>query len=477
MDPAVGTVRHGLDGVSLACIYVLLLLIVPARLVLSFVPMTLPPGLVVALGLAVLWISAHMVDTLSMAKGRNVLRTALGLYFMAHLMTYAVATRRYLPSDELRVADSSMVRLVAMVGLAAFICDGVRTREQLDRLLRVLAGSVAVVAIVGLVQFAVGFDLVGLINLPGLRAQENGYAAFEARSVFRRPAGTTNHPIEFGIVCAMAVPLTVYHALHARQRGRSAAWWVMCASLVALGAILSLSRTALLGLAIAAVTLAVTLPRGRKLPVLGSGLVAFLGLTTVVPGLFGTLRGMFVNIENDPSVKGRTADYAKASAEIGERPWLGRGFGTFLPERNPILDNQYLLTTIENGYVGVTVLIGIFVASLVAAIRTWRMTADPALRSLAGCLGGCTLIAAMGAITFDLLAFGVATGSVFVLIGASGAALRIARSGPQAGPRRRPPAPRPAPAPEPASGNGAALSATSPGGSRSERDAGSHEGN
>jgi hypothetical protein len=39
-----------------------------------------------------------------------------------------------------------------------------------------------------------------------------------------------------------------------------------------------------------------------------------------------------------------------------------------------------------------------------------------------------TLIGALGAATFDLLSFSVATGLLFVVVGASGALLRIARA-------------------------------------------------
>ncbi|MGM1065342.1 O-antigen ligase family protein, partial [Saccharothrix sp. Mg75] len=425
---ALTRVRQRADGATLVCLYLLALLVVPARLVLSFVPMTLPPALVVALLLGVLWLSAQMVDTLGMGKGRNALRTAVAVYLAMHLATYAVATRRWMPTDELTVADSSMVRIVATISVAIFACDAIRTRERLDRVLKLVLACSGMIAFVGLVQFGAGVDLASYVGLPGLRVQENAYSAMESRSIFRRPTGTTNHPIEFGLVCAMAVPLGVHYVFHARDQGEPQLRWWFCLALVGLGALTALSRTAILGMAVSGIVLVATLPRERKMTVAVLGLGFFLGASLVVPGLFGTLRGMFANIEDDPSVKARTADYEAAADQIDLHPLLGRGFGTFLPTKYTILDNQFLLTIIENGYLGLFALIGMFLAACYAAVRTRYLTRDDGLRGLASCLLAAVLVGGIASVTFDLLSFGVATGMVFTMIGLSGAALRIAQA-------------------------------------------------
>ncbi|MDQ2584271.1 O-antigen ligase family protein [Saccharothrix yanglingensis] len=425
---ALTRVRQRADGATLVCLYLLALLVVPARLVLSFVPMTLPPALVVALLLGVLWLSAQMVDTLGIGKGRNALRTAVAIYLAMHLATYAVATRRWLPTDELTVADSSMVRIVATISVAIFACDAVRTRERLDRVLKLVLACSGMIAFVGLVQFGAGVDLASYVSLPGLRVQENAYSAMESRSIFRRPTGTTNHPIEFGLVCAMAVPLGAHYVFHARDHGEPQLRWWLCLALVGLGALTALSRTAILGMAVSGIVLVATLPRRRKLTVSVLGLGFFLGASLVVPGLFGTIRGMFANIEDDPSVKARTADYEAAADQIDLNPLLGRGFGTFLPTKYTILDNQFLLTLIENGYLGLFALIGMFLAACYATFRTRFLTRDEGLRGLASCLLAAVLVGGIASATFDLLSFGVATGMVFTMIGLSGAALRIAQA-------------------------------------------------
>lgn len=427
-------VRQRADGATLVCVYLLALLVVPARLVLSFVPMTLPPALVVALLLGVLSLSAHMVDTLGMGKGRNALRTAVLIYLAMHLATYAVATRRWLPTDELTVADSSMVRIVATISVAIFACDAIRTRERLDKVLKLVLACSAMIAFVGLVQFGLGVDLASYVSLPGLRTQENAYSAMESRSIFRRPTGTTNHPIEFGLVCAMAVPLGAHYVFRARDEGTPQLRWWLCLVLVALGGLTALSRTAILGMAVSGVVLVLTLPRRRKMTVVLLGTGFFLGASLTVPGLFGTIRGMFANIEDDPSVKARTADYEAAAEQIDLNPLLGRGFGTFLPTKYTILDNQFLLTLIENGYLGLFALVGMFLAACYATVRTRLVTRDEHLKGLASCLLAAVLVGGIASATFDLLSFGVATGLVFTMVGLSGAVLRIALAEPKPGP-------------------------------------------
>lgn len=415
------------DGATLLIFYILALLVVPARFTIAFVPITLPPALFVALCLAVLWLAAHLVDHLSMAKGRNAVRTLLAVYVILHLTTYAIATRRYLPADELSVSDSALIRIVAMSALAVFVCDAVRSGERLSRALKVMVGCLTFGAFIGLIQFGLGLDLASYVTLPGLRVQDNGYSALESRSIFFRPAGTVNHPIEFGLVCVLGVPFAAHFVFQAKDRGEPVGRWWTALSLLSLMAILSLSRTAIIGLVVTGIVLGLLLPRRRGLPLLGVGAVFLGGAAAVVPGLLGTVTSMFSNIEDDPSFQGRTKDYDGAWLEIAKHPWLGRGFGTFLPSKYTILDNQYLLTMIENGYLGLIAYVLLFVGGIYAALRARSLSKDESIRGIAVCLVGAMLTSALGAATFDQLSFSVATGMSFLLVGVSGALLRIAK--------------------------------------------------
>jgi O-antigen ligase len=149
-----------------------------------------------------------------------------------------------------------------------------------------------------------------------------------------------------------------------------------------------------------------------------------------IPGLIGTLLSLFSNLSGDPSIQHRQQDYARADVQIAVHPLLGRGFGTYLPQKYGPLDNQYLGTLVENGAFGLAALIIVLLAGVYAAIRVRMATKDPVIRDL-----GQTLIAAMSVIivadaTYDAFGFIMATGLCFLLIGLCGALWRHIKDNP-----------------------------------------------
>ena len=62
----------------------------------------------------------------------------------------------------------------------------------------------------------------------------------------------------------------------------------------------------------------------------------------------------------DDSVQGRTHDYGNAFEEIAKHLWLGRGLGTWYAPKHQVFDNQYLLSLVEVGVLGMVAFMGIF---------------------------------------------------------------------------------------------------------------------
>ena len=414
------------NGASLGGAYFVVLLVVPEGMVISKIPMNIQPVVTVGLLLGLLWFGAQMVHTLGMNKGRTAVRVAVFVYFSCHLVTYAVATRRGLLSDEARVADSSIIRITGMIAIAVFLCDALRGWEDVERVLKMLVVGSTLAAAVGLIQFATGFDPVKYMALPGLR-QLGVYDTIQIRNGLRRPAGTTNHPIEFGLICAMAVPLAAHFLLQAREQRRPILRWWICLGCVGAGCMAAVSRTGILCLAVGLVVLVFFLKGQKKLyvPIVAVGFLTLAG--TVVPGLLGTLYNLFANASDDPSVTGRTNDYPLVWGQIDQFPWFGRGFGTYFPDRYILLDNQYLGTLVENGYIGLFAFSTILLAALFSAWRARSLTTDDRWRGLAGALVATVTVALVGAATFDLLAYALVTGLLFGVVGLSGAMLRAAR--------------------------------------------------
>ena len=425
-----------ISGVTLAGVYIALLLVVPARLVVARLPISLPPSMLFGLLLLMLWLFGHFLNTLAMAKGRSAVRTMLSALLVTQLITYGVATRNFLPTDELNGADRALIAMVCVIGVALAVCDGVRGVDGVNSVMKVTICAVTFVSLVGILQFGLDIDLTRYLKFPGLVPVLTDNSFILERSGLRRPAGTTNHPIEFGIVCAVAVPLAAHYAFRARTRGEPAARWFLCLLLLAMGAVVSLSRTAIIGLAVAGVFLLLAWPKKRS----GGALLVvgmFVGAMQVgVPGLAGTIYGLFAGIGTDSSIIARTDDYATAGKQIDLHPFFGRGFGTYLPTKYGPLDNQYLGTIVENGYVGLFVMITLLVVAIGTGLLVRRLTTDRTTRELGAAIAAAIGVLAAGAATFDLLYFGMATGLLFVLIGLAGALMRGVRA--EAGPRVRP---------------------------------------
>lgn len=422
--------RRPADAATLGAVYVVVLAFVPAGLVFSGLPLKITPATVIGLGLAVCWLCAQMTTTLGMAKGSNPVRTAVFLFAASLVASYAFAMVD-LPRDEVRLADQRVVVTVALVGVALVVCDGVRTRGRLDLLLQVVVIACTFVAVVGIFQFVLDLDLTKYLSPPGLTTIADD-AAISQRSDFRRVAGTTAHPIEFGVLCAMALPLALHYGFRARERReRSVPWWI-CTFLVTGGLLFSISRSAVLGLLCVGLILFVSWSKRRRLRALVV-VAAFLVLTRAAfPGLLGTLTGLFTNFSSDTSVAYRTHDYPVAAQQIAQSPVFGRGFGTFYTPKYLVFDNQYLGTLVEGGTVGLIAIVGLFVTAIWAALRSAVRTLDREHRDLSVALLACVSVPTVGCITFDLFSFKTVSGVLFVVLGSIACAYRLSRQGSEA---------------------------------------------
>jgi hypothetical protein len=417
------------DGVTLLCCYCAVLFILPSHLVIAAIPLALAPSMIVGMGLGLLWFLAQLVNTVGMAKGRSLVRTSLFLFGLSQLATYGYATFSWLPSDEMNATDRSVLTIMGAMVVGIFAVDSLRGLSRIDKLLRVVVYGCTFVAVIGLIQFFIGVDPTHYMVLPGLREVGDVNTLLE-RSIFRRPSGTAGHPIEYGVVCAIAVPLTAHYAFRAKTSGRRTWPWWTCLLLVATGAMVSLSRSAILGLLAAALVLLPTWPAKRQLHTL-IATVLFAGVMRLfVPGLIGTLISLFSNLSGDPSIQHRTEDYARASIQIAQHPWLGKGFGTYLPDKYGPLDNQYLGTLVETGIVGLAALVFVLLAGAYAAIQIRRFARDPVIRDLAQALLACLAVIMVADGTYDAFGFIMATGMCFLLVGVLGALWRTIRANP-----------------------------------------------
>jgi hypothetical protein len=426
------------DAVALLTFWAALQLLIPTRLAVPAAGSAGHPAQLFGVGLLAYWACTFAVPYLTRRGGNPLRRLLIGFGVMT-LFIYAIGQSRGLPGVEVSAADRKLIATASTIGVGLFALDLIPSRERLDTLLRRVTTFAMVGAIVGFLQFTTDIDLAERIRIPGLHPYKE-FTGFKSRgaSDFLRVTGMSAHPIEFSVVMGMALPLAIHYAMHAPPKKRTFRWFVVGA--IAAGIPLSVSRSGMLAIAVTFVVLGIAWAPAIK----GKAVIATIGalgaMSVAVPGLLGTIRSMFVNWGQDDSVAGRTQDYGIVWDYIGQRPWFGRGPGTFLPSRYIVLDNEFLYTLVTMGWIGVITLVVLLWGGIHYCRRLNRTGGDDTTRHLAQALLAAIWAGLITSFTFDSLSFSMFAGIFFFLFGMVGAVWRLDRAGDRG---RNPPLHRP----------------------------------
>jgi O-antigen ligase len=410
------------DAVAVLTVYILTLIFIPSPLIIEPLGASGTPANLLGIFMLWWWLHSRSVDGFGVATGPSPVRTMVYVFGGALMASFATFAFRPVFAEEVSAADRGVLFFLGCAGIALLTTDGVASRDRLDALLRRLVIAISALATIGIYQFFTGFDINDILHVPGL-TQNQLLVDIGTRSIFNRVAGTAAHPIEFGVVLGVVFPVALHYALFA-PRATRARWWV-AVGLIALGIPMSLSRSAVVSIGVAMAVLLPTWPKQWSKRGIQAG-IGFGVLTRfAIPGLLGTVKSLFLNIANDPSTTGRTQDYAVIGTYLADHLLFGRGFFTFLPTLYTTFDNEYLLILVEMGIVGVCVLLGLFITGMCSARAARHATSDTETRHLGQALAAALAAALVAFGTFDGLSFPMASGTVFLLIGAAGALRRV----------------------------------------------------
>jgi polysaccharide biosynthesis protein PslJ len=406
--------------------YVVVLVLIPPTYIFEPLGAVGTPATVTALIALMLWVLAVVLPGEYLWRTAVPVRVIVGLLVGTIFLGYAAAHVRYVPGDEVLASDRALLQVLSWAGVALMAAEGLRDRAEVYRVLRLLVAMVAVMAVVGFLQFRAGIDLATLADrIPGLH-QNADLVSIQDRGGFRRPAGTATHPIEFGCVIAMALPIALHLARFDVTRSPIRRWLPVAA--IAIGIPVAVSRSAVLAAAVAAVVLLVGLDPKLRPRALGAAAAFILVIYATTPGLLGTFRNLFVHADSDPSIALRRSDYQVAEEFVRQSPLIGRGPGTFLPDTYIVLDNQYLMSAIEIGLVGLLVVIVYLLAAAFIGRGFRHRTRDPATRDLGQALAATSLASAVSAFTFDGFSFLMFAGIIPLCLGLGGAIWTMVRS-------------------------------------------------
>ncbi len=404
-------------AVRLLQVQIWLVFLFPASLRFAVFGAIGSPPILFGLVVCLVWAVGASSPDSSLGAPCKPVRITMALFWFVTLLSFAAMHLNSVRADESSNADRYLIFLLAFTGIALGFAEGLQTRQQQLTILRTIVTAIAAMSGIAVLQSRSGLDLTAYIErLPGLSTYQ-GRESVLSRSGLARPAGTATHPIEFGVVVGLGLALQLHLFVYDDAWKPLRRWLTL--GLLAIGIPLAVSRSAVLVGLIVMVVFLVDVDRALRVRALlvMAGLAAIVFVT--IPGLLGTLGNYIGAGQSDSSISTRVSDYAVVARYLRDAPWLGRGPATFLP-RLRILDNQYLLTIIEMGALGLVVLVVVLSLPAWLGASSRANFADQANRQLARMFVAMGLAILASAATFDLISFPMVTLFLAIAIGLCG---------------------------------------------------------
>lgn len=409
------------DAVTMLSIYLVLLFAIPSSMTVTALGSLGRPAMWWGLALLLWWILDHLQRSHDrVVVIQQPVRVAIFGFLAITFLSYGWALLRGQPADQVSPATVSLINVLSLSGVGLVALDGISTMGRFRALVGWLVLGGGLLATLGLAQFATGRAFVDLISIPGMSSPGLGV---QSRAAFVRASATATHPLEYAAVLSCCLPLAIAVALdHAVSRTlRNLAW--LAVLVLAVAEALSVSRSALLGMAVSIALIIPALPQRTKRLFAVMGPIVAAGIAFLVPGMFSTMLHMFTGISSDSSAQSRTNGLSAGIHFIGHSPAVGLGFGTLLP-RYFIFDDEWLGIAVQLGLIGLVIFGGIFAAGIWSANSVRRRAPKDSGAALYGqaLIAACASVAVLSA-GFDSLSFPQAAALVF-LVPALGAALR-----------------------------------------------------
>lgn len=404
-------------------------------------PFNLEPYRLLVAVIAAGWFASLLSDP-GLRWKRIGLFGPLSALCLAIVASIGLNTERIERHDILSEVGKSLSMMASFLLIVLLTASVIRSREQLETVVKALVGGGAFVAACALVQYRAGYNLFDHLGvIPLLDFQADGLVGeLEARGGGERVYASAQHPIALSAALVMLVPLGVY----AGRRYGSRRWWLATAviGIAALSTVARTGSTMLLTVLLVFIAL-----KPRDMLRLWKWALPFLvAVHFIAPGALGGLKSAFFpeggllaeqQSAHSATASNRLADAGPAFREWWQRPYVGYGFGTRIteptdPKTNAlILDDQWLGLLLEVGLVGALA----FAWLLARCVRRLGRAArgDPSEHGwLLAALAAAIAAYAIGMITFDAFGFGQVTFLLFIMIGLSVPALRLARRPPRA---------------------------------------------
>jgi len=200
-----------IDAVTGLTVFLVALVVIPSGLIFGPLGSAGTPAEILGMGLSGVWLIGT-IGHLSRWRRVEPIRFFAWFFVVAVVVSYVAANSRAMLSAEAHSSDSGLLLVCSWMGILLITMDGVPNRQRLDVLLRRLVMLAGALATLGLLQFVTKMTFTNYLQFPGLTKNQD-LASLYGRNGLTRPAGTAVHPIEFGAVLTMALPLALHYAL------------------------------------------------------------------------------------------------------------------------------------------------------------------------------------------------------------------------------------------------------------------------
>lgn len=398
-------------------------------------PFQLDPYRVLVALLLLAWASSLLIDPAVRVSRSQFDLPLLGLLFIA-LVSTAVNSGRITAPGASTIVAKRLTFFISFLLTYFVIVSLIRSMQHVRFLVKVLVTCSAVLGALALVEYVTGFNVFNHLRSVLPLSESPVPYSLGRRGDRLRVYGSSQHPIAYGALFAMMLPLTGYLWSATRERR-----WLACAGLIALGLVSTESRTAII--MAAAVLLVLLRLRARSIKRLWPALLpALVAIHFALPGSLGSLTsaffpqgGLVAQQQSGAGTygSGRLADWAPSIAAWKHRPLIGGGIGTRITDKGPlqnanILDDQWLTTLLETGIAGVIAWFWLFASF-------WRRLSFAARKDwtprgwLCAALAADVTAFAVGMLTYDAFSFIQVTFVLFVLLALGAVALRDGPAG------------------------------------------------
>lgn len=402
---------------TLLKVYLAILFLIPIESykLIGNLPVDIELNRVFAAVLLMFWIALLLVD-----PNIKIKKTGLEAPLLALSVSLAVSLLVNLDSYsnlELTAAIKAIALFFIYIIIFYFISSVLNGYAQVESLAKWLVFLAVIIGSVGIAERLTGYNPFKHLNevfpflIPDMRK-----VAFTLNRGELRITSSADHPVNLAALLSMFLALAFFF-FNKSKNVLQKAWYGISLGVILIGSIFTVSATAIVGLIVILISQIFVNPR--------RGLVVVL-----VVILFALASNMFFHndyaqltdrmsynwlTQNEVgNPNGRLADYPRVWKEFLDRPFFGRGFGTFDPEKHFYIDNQYLGFMVETGIVGTLCFLWLFYA-LVKKLKgvISKSTGDKA--GLAGALLSSILVFIIVCTIFDTFGFKQVSYSFFIL--------------------------------------------------------------